>query len=1022
MSDMEAKIRITAENNAAAGLNSAAADVNSAAGRINNSGAEMQRAMSRVMQDVGDKLGEVNSSVKKGFEQMADNIGDAAKKAESEIGRIGEGLGRLQTMLLGFFSVAFARELMQTADAMAVLNNQVRNVTDGEAEYAAVKRELLDLSNRTSADIESTTDLYVKSRRALKDYGYSQQEVLKFTEATANAMTIGGVGAQQQAAALMQLSQALGSGVLQGDEFKSIAEAAPILLDTIAEYMGKSRAEIKKLGSEGKLTAEIVFNAISGASEKLAEQAAKMSSTMGRALTVFSNNWKTFTDGILNSTGVMNGAAAVIKLVAENLKFVVPIVAGLAAGVAAAIAPTLAATAAAWGLNAALLANPVTLVVAGIGLAIAAISSLVEKVSWLSDAWQETKDNALAAWQLISETVGAVVKEIGAWFTSLSNELDITVGGWRELFNTVMDAIGTVVASVLDFIIGYWVTAYQFVTQAWTNAPQFFGNLGNSIANVFIAAIEWMVNKAIDKLNGLIGFANQAASLVGLSGIDKISNVSIDRKNDGGLADQVAGNFDRSYTTEFMGKVRARAAANRANAGSAGSGKSGSTKKSGAGGGKSGGAKKGGKKGGAGRSGREADPMREWQEEINAQKTAHETMRIEKKTHDEWNIAEELKFWQRKLGLVDANSKTGQKLQAKINELEKQLAKQTTEEKLQEIAVQEKAALHRLEMEADAADQALAMGKMTKLQRLDAEIEFEERRYEIAEAAMQQRIALAEQDPTYSQKAIDKLKRQAEELAMGHERKQGKNHDKREQQNRKDNPGIMDMLQDGGKNVWENAQQQLSDAFTAMLTRTQSFGQAMRGMFKSIGQTFIQEMVTKPLMAETGKAVRQTALYQMVFGQQTALQAAASAATVGAKTAETSAVVSANAAQAASGAAASQASIPYVGPILAVAAMGAMMAAVMGLLGGSGSSVTTTSTRIPSAAKGWDIPAGVNPLTQLHESEMVLPAEQANAVREMANGGGSGETIVINTTGGDFIHKRDLAKVLRQMKRDFKFT
>lgn len=102
-------------------------------------------------------------------------------------------------------------------------------------------------------------------------------------------MAIGGVQAQQQAAALMQLSQALGSGVLQGDEFKSIAEAAPILLDTIAEYMGKSRAEIKKLGSEGQLTADVIFKAISGASEKFGEQAAKMPMTMGQALTVFSN-------------------------------------------------------------------------------------------------------------------------------------------------------------------------------------------------------------------------------------------------------------------------------------------------------------------------------------------------------------------------------------------------------------------------------------------------------------------------------------------------------------------------------------------------------------------------------------------------------------------------------------------------------------------------------------------------------------------------------------------------------------
>jgi len=110
--------------------------------------------------------------------------------------------------------------------------------------------------------------------------------------------------------------------------------------------------------------------------------------------------------------------------------------------------------------------------------------------------------------------------------------------------------------------------------------------------------------------------------------------------------------------------------------------------------------------------------------------------------------------------------------------------------------------------------------------------------------------------------------------------------------------------------------------------------------------------------------------------------------------------------------------------ILTFAAMAAIMAAVMGLMGGGGGSqTTTTTTRIPSAAGGWDIPAGINPLTQLHENEMVLPAEHAQTIREMAGqSGGDDSTIIINSTGGDFIHKKDLAKLLKQMKRDFKFV
>lgn len=311
----------------------------------------------------------------------------------------------------------------------------------------------------------------------------------------------------------------------------------------------------------------------------------------------------------------------------------------------------------------------------------------------------------------------------------------------------------------------------------------------------------------------------------------------------------------------------------------------------------------------------------------------------------------------------------------------------------------------------------------TPAERLEAEIEFENRRYEIALDALNQRIALAEQDPTYSQAAIDKLKQQAEELSQGHERTQGQNQNRREQQRRKDMPTFSEMLEDGGKETWQQAQDALGNALNAMLTRTQNFRTAMGNLFKSLGQSFIQNMVTKPLQGLMQRAAQESGIWQMIFGKKEALEQASSAKTMATKATETTTVVGKNATQAGSGVAAALASIPYVGPALAIAGMAAMIAAVMGLLGGGGGETSsTTVTRIPSAAGGWDIPAGINPLTQLHENEMVLPAEHAQTIRDMAGQGQDGGTVIINTTGGDFIHKNDLAKLLKQLKRDFKIT
>ncbi|HEZ4736512.1 TPA: tape measure protein [Neisseria meningitidis] len=1016
MSDLEAKVRITVENHTKQGFDSAAADVDKAAEKIRGSSDNAAKGFKSAIGNMNETMRSFKVNMKSGFEAVGNQAQQASEKVKTEVDKIGSGLSGLTGLLAGLASVGFAKSMLDTADAVQAINSQVRQVVSSETEYLAVQQQLLDTANHTRASLESTASLYVSTSRALKDYGYTQQEILKFTEATNNAMTIGGVGAQQQAAALMQLSQALGSGVLQGDEFKSIAEAAPILLDTIAEYMGKSRAEIKKLGSEGKLTADVIFKAISGASEKFGEQAAKMPMTMGQALTVFSNNWQSMVSKLLNDSGAMSGIAAIIKLIADNLNLVVPIVAGFAVAVAAAVAPTLA-------LNVALLANPFGIIAVAIGTVIGLIAKFGDEIDVFGGGWSNLSDVIRAVWQIITETIGEAVGTVKSWFDGLTGWLNESVGGWSSLFGRVMGIISSVIGVAVNAFVNIFATGWMLIKEAANDMPQFFANLGKTIGNVFISAIEWMINKAVGMINSMIDFANKAASMVGISGIEKLNKVQMGRMDDGGLGERIHDSLTKDRAGAMANAIRERAADIHEADALKGRGDGGHAKTAQ----KKPGANQGGGKGGKSRSGGSGaakDPMQAWEEEIKAQKLAHREMQRETLTHQEWDLAREAEYWRAKLATVDANGKTGVKIREKILTLEDQLSKQSTEAKMNQVAEWEKLDKHKLEMEKDAADQALADGRISQLERLDMEIEFENRRYQIAYDALQERIALAEQDPTYSQTAIDKLKAQMGELGQGHERTQAKNEGKRENQRRKDAPNVMEMLQDGGKNVWQQAQQQMSQAFTAMLTRAQSFRQAMNGFFKSMGQTFIQEMVTKPLMGLMRRMVQESAIYKMIFGTKETLETAAAAKTAATKATETTAVVGSNAVQAASGAAASQASIPYVGPILAVAAMAAMMAAVMGLMGGGGGSqTTTTTTRIPSAAGGWDIPAGINPLTQLHENEMVLPAEHAQTIREMAGQqGGSDSTIIINSTGGDFIHKNDLAKLLKQMKRDFKFV
>ena len=1081
MSDLEAKIKITAQNETAAGFDGAVDAAAAAAKQIEdaiaNVKARIQAKMADVrkafqeglhfnpdsLKDVGaaqeavfrkitesakrmyletrtpmekfkselalaNKLLEVGAIDVEVYQRKVKQLNEDLKKAESAAGGFAGVIGRLKGLFAGFALVSFAKGMAETADKMQVLDNQVRQTTAGEAEFAAVKGRLLQVANQTRADLSATTELYVKSSRALKDYGYSQEEVLKFTEATNNAMTIGGVAAEQQSAALLQLSQALGSGVLQGDEFKSIAEAAPILLDTIAEYMGKSRAEIKKLGSEGKLTADVIFQAISGSAEKFAEQAAKMPMTMGNALQIFRNNWQSLVGDMMNGTGIMSRVAAVIAFVANHLKELVgaAVLVGIAmlvqsfGGLTIAVGGLSGAVQGLWTLMA---ANPLVAATALVVGLLAATGNLGEAMDVLGSIASDVFDLIRTGYEGLGGLIEAVYNDITSAGSDSADGQTAAFGGFfsdtGEGFTGLLEKIGKVFDAFGAIIRAAVVWAIESFGDLWAAIQ----NGAAAAAKAAISSIENLVNSTIVGINRVIELANKVPGIsigtvkgVELVGKGPVQNTpKVGRSFDEIYAEEAARQQQGGWQKYFAGKRQSGKSAG----GGGGGGSSRRSVPSGGGGG--GGRRRGG--GGSGGSGGKNDQMQQWEAEIKAQKLAHEEMRVEGKTHADWDLNRERAYWKEKLSLVDAGGKDGVKIREKIVSLEHSLAKQSTEAKLRQVEEWEKADKYRLDLEAEAADQALSAGRISQLERLDLEIEFENRRYQIAYDALQERIALAEQDPTYSEAAVEKLKQQVGELDRGHSLNQEKNQGKREQQRRKDAPSLVEMLQDGGKNVWEEAQQQMGQAFSAMLSRTQNFRQAMNNFFKSMGQTFIQEMVTKPLAGMMQRMVQESAIYKMIFGTKEALETAAAAKTAATKATETTAVVSSNAVQAASGAAASQASIPYVGPILAVAAMAAMMAAVMGLMGGGGGGgSTTTTTRIPSAAGGWDIPAGINPLTQLHENEMVLPAEHAQTIRDMAGQGGGGDTIVINTTGGDFIHKKDLAKLLKQLNRDFKIA
>ncbi|MWQ23151.1 tape measure protein, partial [Glaesserella parasuis] len=269
------------------------------------------------------------------------NVERAAKRTETATEQLNKCFGRLQALLALSGIGGGISHLLALADKMQSLRNQVQFVTSSMTEMNQVQKELFEIAQRTRGSLEATTTLYTRSARALKDYGYAQKDILQFTETMNKAMAVGGVSAEAQASALFQLSQALGSGQLQGDEFKTIAESAPIILDVLAEYMGKSRAEVKKLAGEGQLTSKLIFEAFNGSTEKINQKFEQMPLSFGGAMQQMENAFMKFADEQNRTLGITENLAAGISFLAQNFEYLAGVLLAIAAGNGAKFISTL---------------------------------------------------------------------------------------------------------------------------------------------------------------------------------------------------------------------------------------------------------------------------------------------------------------------------------------------------------------------------------------------------------------------------------------------------------------------------------------------------------------------------------------------------------------------------------------------------------------------------------------------------------------------------------------------------------
>lgn len=250
---------------------------------------------------------------------------DKTKKELKSVADYGKLVGgQLGIAFATLGSAVSISHIIATADQMQNLASQIRLATSSTEQFHAVQTKLRAIANEQRSSFDAVVDLYSNSQRSLSALGKSQQDVINFTRNMTMAMNVGGRSAQAQAAALTQLGQALASGALRGDEFNSVAEQAPILMDLIAKEMGVTSKAIRELAKDGKITADVVYNAVAKATDSLSAMSAKMPTTFAQAIQVIKNEYGYLVDDIMNQNSMMSQNIANAALwVAEHFRTLV---------------------------------------------------------------------------------------------------------------------------------------------------------------------------------------------------------------------------------------------------------------------------------------------------------------------------------------------------------------------------------------------------------------------------------------------------------------------------------------------------------------------------------------------------------------------------------------------------------------------------------------------------------------------------------------------------------------------------
>lgn len=437
-----------------------------------------------------------------------DGVGGAADRAAGPVDRL---KGLLATLVTG----AAVAQLGRLADEYTNLQNRLRLVTTGTENLSRVTKELLGIANQTRSDFTATGELYARLASTTKELGLSQQQLLNFTKQVNQAIVLSGASAQEAAGGLRQLAQGLASGTLRGDELNSVMENFPKVAQIIAEGMGKSIGEIRKLGAEGKITAQAIVEAFASASDQLDQEFGTTVPTLSQSFTVLKNNFMVFIGQLNESTGFTAKLSELIIKLANNLDTIIPILAGVGTAIAVAfsVGPITSFANALKSLYAVAMANPwiaLATVIVGVVTSLYFLRDQIklgiDETTTLGDLMRAVWEDVLPAIQAVADLAaqffGWLTQTSAGTFEQLVNDIvgyeHESESMWLKLVRIVVQVFDMIGGTIRGVMAGVQAVVIKVIAALMNN----FQQLGNAIQGAMNLDGEAILNAVKSNLAG----------------------------------------------------------------------------------------------------------------------------------------------------------------------------------------------------------------------------------------------------------------------------------------------------------------------------------------------------------------------------------------------------------------------------------------------------------------------------------------------------------------------------------------